>query len=95
MITLASWNPVHSNKSYHYQLADNSQLIIRGLDCLELMTKNNIKATQLASYLAVYCKIENTKNKIVNTQIGGYITNYICVPRLFVHIASLHHISAE
>ena len=43
MITLASWNPVHSNKSYHYQLADNSHLIIRGLDYLEL--KNNIKAT--------------------------------------------------
>ena len=68
MITLASWNPVHSNKSYHYQQADSSYLIIRGLDCLEL--KNNIKATQLASYLVVYCKIEKTKNKQVDIIIS-------------------------
>ena len=64
MIRLASWNPTYPNKSYHHELAVSSHLIIRGLDCLEL--KNNIKAAQLASYIAVYCKIENIKNETLN-----------------------------
>ena len=51
MIRLASWNYVYPNKSYHHELAVSSHLIITGLDCLEL--KNNIKAVQLASYIAV------------------------------------------
>ena len=65
MIKLASWNHVYPNKSYHYELAVSIHLIIRGLDCHKL--KNNIKAVQLASYIAVYCKIEKTKNKTLNT----------------------------
>ena len=60
MITLASWNPVHPNKPYHYQLAGGSHYL-----------KNNIKLhSKLASYVAIlYCKIENIKNIAIKSQL--------------------------